>query len=447
MTLPIAVRSISGWGHYPKARVRCVRPERYRDLLLLKNLGAPLIAHGHGRSYGDAGFSGSNGITVLMERFDRFLKFDSTSGQVTVEAGVSFQDLIDVCLPKGWFPAVTPGHAPVSLGGAVAANVHGKNHYDQGSFIDTVQSLRLIDGEGELLDLSREDSRFAACFGSQGLTGIVRDLTLELRPVETGYLQAYHRQTTNLQETFAQVESLSHDWPYVVAWFDAMARGHKLGRGIVDAGYHASLLELPNALQQQRWALPAPQGLTIPPLPTRAVRRPLMRQYNRLKWYRAQTEWQQLEPWWKFFYPLDSLRNWNNLYGPSGFIQYQFSVPTDAGEGLTRRILEAAQQAGCPPLLAVLKRLGPPRQTSSPLDFLQEGWTIALDFPRNRKLMTLLKQFDLWLEAAAGRIYLTKDSRWRESQSMLITILEQHFQSAASSRWETVKQQGEKSNS
>jgi decaprenylphospho-beta-D-ribofuranose 2-oxidase len=434
MTLPIAQRELSGWGRYPRAICCCVRPERYRDLLQLKDLGAPLIARGHGRCYGDASMPTPNGIVVLMERFDRFLDFDPGSGRVTVETGVSFADLIEVGLPKGWFPSVTPGHSPVSMGGAVAANVHGKNHYTWGSFIDMVESLRLINGEGQLLDLRPGDSLFTATFGGQGLTGIVRDISLQLMPVETGYLKTLHRRTTNLAQTFSQVDEFSRDWPYVVAWFDAIAPGIKLGRGLVDAGRHASLTELPDTLRtHQRWALPAPKGLMVPPLPTRVVRRPLMRQYNRLKWYREQPEWQRLETWWQFFYPLDSLGAWNHLYGPAGFVQYQFSVPTGAGEGLTRRILEAAQGVGCPPLLAVLKRLGPPRQPSSHLDFLQEGWTIALDFPLHNRLMKLLERCDDWVAEASGRIYLTKDSRWRGADREASPA--DHFQSAARARW------------
>ncbi|NET35344.1 MAG: FAD-binding oxidoreductase [Cyanothece sp. SIO1E1] len=431
MNLPIAKRKLSGWGHYPKAICSCVRPERYRDLQQLTQLAHPLLARGNGRSYGDVSFT-SRGTTVLMERFDRILDWDASSGRVIAEAGITFADLIRIFLPQGWFPAVTPGHAFVTMGGAVAANVHGKNHYDQGSFIDTVDSLHLVKANGQLHQTSRDrdPERFYACFGGLGLTGIIRDVTLRLHAVETGYLQTERRRTKNLTETFAELEQASQSWPYAVAWLDGLAPGPKRGRGIVDMARHACLSELPKPLQTHRWALPYPQAQTVPPLPLNAIRRPLMRQYNRLKWYRSPPT-TEIKDWHQFFYPLDALGKWYRLYGPAGFIQYQFSVSGNLGLALIEKIMDALAQGDCLPTLMVLKRLRKPAQPTSSLDFLQDGWTVALDFPYSRNLLTILDTCDHWVVEAGGRIYLAKDSRWQGQ----LPVGESGFGSNGSDRW------------
>ncbi|MDR3390299.1 MAG: FAD-binding oxidoreductase [Sulfuriferula sp.] len=402
--VPTLSRPLSGWGRYPVEVCEQVRPERYRDL---RPAAEQQIARGQGRSYGDAALGKR---VILTERVNRLLAFDATSGVLRAEAGATLAEILDVIVPQGWFLPVTPGTRFASLGGCVAADVHGKNHHHDGAFSRHVLAIELILADGSRITCSATQNAalYWAAVGGMGLTGIIGEVSLQLIPVSSPYVQVRHHAAANLAETFALFNDAALDDKYSVAWIDCLASGDSLGRSVLMCGHHAPHDDLPAALRQ-----PTKPGKAraIPfDLPALALNPFSVKLFNAL-YYRQQSG--KTEPFFthysEYFYPLDSVAHWNRLYGKRGFVQYQCVIPDSGAFAAVTALLQALSQSRRPSFLAVLKRLGP--QSPGLLSFPMAGYTLALDIPlRDDGVFALLKKLDEIVLHYGGRVYLAKDA-------------------------------------
>ena len=401
---------LSGWGRYPSIRTELCTP---RDLAALQEDlagdGRSLIARGNGRAYGD---SAVNPIkTVSMRQFRHILAFDPETGIVAVEAGVTLGEIISSFLPLGWFPWVTPGTKFVTIGGAIAADVHGKNHHRDGSFGTCVMWMDILTPDGQVLRASRQENvdLFHWSLGGMGLTGVILRAGLRLRPVESGWIQQRTLPAADLAATMAGFEQ-ADDAPYSVAWIDCLARGRDLGRTLLMLGHHATRAELPRPRRRQPFTLPAPRPRRLGlDLPGWTLNRWSLRAFNQLYWSLGQrTSGPKLVSWDSFFYPLDSILGWNRIYGRKGFVQFQCVLPPESAEPGLRALLGSCAEAGEGSFLAVLKRLGP---QESRFSFPMGGYTLALDFPVRPRVLRLLERLDAITLDHGGRFYLAKDAR------------------------------------
>lgn len=413
-------REISGWGRWPRRRCRVAAPASPEAAAaLLAEAEGPAIPRGLGRGYGDCAMAPA--LTLSSRRLDRMLAFDPTTGVLEAEAGVSLGAVIATFLPRGFFPAVTPGTKFVTLGGAIAADVHGKNHHGAGSFGDHVDWLDLTGPDGATRRCSRGENPdlFAATLGGMGLTGLVARAAIRLRPVETAWIRQRTLPAPDLDAAIAAFEA-NLDATYSVAWIDCLARGASRGRSLVQLGEHARAAELAPDLAPERRAAP----LEAPRRPSRrapfdapgwALNPLSVRAFNGLYWragLRGPRE--RLTDWDSYFYPLDSLLEWNRIYGRRGFAQYQSALPLAAAREALAEQLEAIAASGLGSFLAVLKRFGP-GAPDRPLSFPIEGYTLALDFPLTSEALTLMDRLDEITLAAGGRIYLAKDARMTQA--------------------------------
>jgi FAD/FMN-containing dehydrogenase len=402
-------RELSGWGRYPRARCELARPERYAEL---RADTVPAIARGQGRAYGDAALNSAQRV-ILTERLNRLLAFDEESGLLRAEAGLTMQELLAFAMPRGWFPLVTPGTKYVSLGGCVAADVHGKNHHHDGAFSSSVRSLELIQGDGSRLCCSREENSeaFWATVGGMGLSGIIGEVALQLRPIESAYIQASHHAARNLQHAFDLFERYDSS-RYSVAWIDLLATGAEQGRSVVMVGEHAAADALSGTAADRPLHSEARGSRRIPfDMPAWLLNPLTIGGFNAL-YYRL--EGGRSTPFTvdydKFFYPLDALGDWNRLYGKRGFLQYQCVVPRDGALAALSQLLDALAASRHPAFLGVLKKMG--AASGGLMSFPLEGYTLALDLPfTGERLLQLLRRFDSIVTAAGGRVYLAKDAR------------------------------------
>lgn len=401
---------LSGWGRLARVRARVARPENLSAVNV--RLEGGLLGRGMGRSYGDAAVT-SEGVVVLTERLNRFLDFDARTGLLRAEAGATIADILETFVPRGWFPAVTPGTKFATLGGCAAADVHGKNHHRVGSFGAHVAGLKLLLADGSTAPCSpdHDPDLFRATIGGMGLTGLVTEVSLRLKPVETSYMMVRHRAARGLDESLAAFEDPALDDEYTVAWVDCAARGRALGRSVLIRGQHAKPSELPRGRRELRAGAAGPTFDMPFDLPSWALNSFTASLFNRL-YYRRQAS--RRAPFFAdldgFFYPLDAVGRWNRAYGRAGLAQYQCVMPrAGAGRGLPR-IFEELAASRLPCTLGVLKRFG--EEGAGLLSFPAEGYTLALDFPaRGRELSALLDRFDEIVLEHGGRVYLAKDAR------------------------------------
>ena len=403
---------LGGWGRYPVVRCHVFRPER--RAAVAETLGAKaaptFIARGLGRSYGDAALNADGGV-IVHDRLDRMLEFDPVTGELACEAGVSFADIIRHWLLRGWFPPVTPGTKFVTVGGAIAADVHGKNHHRDGTLTAFVRELTLLTADGELLRCSREAHAdvFWATVGGMGLTGMILDARLRLRPVESAWLRVDYRKSRDLDETLGVFAESDAGSPYSVAWIDCLARGRAMGRAVIMHGDHARAADV-RATGRAPYASAATRApLAVPCDVPSALLNPLtVRLFNAVYYSVHRDAPAQLVDMERFFYPLDRLGHWNRLYGRGGFVQYQAVLPTaESRRGLVA-LLERLSGSGRPSFLAVLKRLGP--ANAGMLSFPREGYTLALDLPVRAGLVAFLGELDRVVLECGGRVYLAKDA-------------------------------------
>lgn len=410
---------LHGWGRTARTAAT-VHPvtEAAQAAALVGSVGSRgLIARGLGRSYGDAA-QNAGGLVLDMTALDSRIDLDPVAGTVTCDAGVSLDVLLRGLLPLGWFVPVTPGTRQVTLGGAVAADVHGKNHHRDGSLGRHVRSLDLLTGDGEVRTIGPDLSPdlFWATTGGMGLTGVILRITLALIPVESSWMLVDTERAPDLDAVLAGLRAADRAFPYTVAWVDCLSRGRSLGRGVLTSGSHAPTGALSWRARSDPRAFGGGLGDRLPSLPPvfppGLMRRETALAFNEA-WFRKAPRRRTNQPQriGAFFHPLDSLPGWNRLYGPRGFLQYQLVVP-DGSVGIIESVIGQLAAAGTPGLLAVLKRFGGPNP--GPLSFATAGWTLALDLPAGASgLARLLDTFDDQVAEAGGRIYLAKDSRLR----------------------------------
>ena len=408
---------VGGWGRgsASSSQIAHVRTQVDLERIVIGARGSstPILARGLGRSYGDAAQC-AGGILLDCTALDQIIETDFDSGKIRVESGISLDALLRLAVPRGWFVSVTPGTRQVTVGGAIAADVHGKNHHREGAFSAHVESVALVTPRGRIdVDPETQGEIYWATVGGMGLTGVIAQADLRLRPIETAFMVVDTDRAADLGACMTQLTAGDDYYHYSVAWVDCLARGRHLGRSVIARGEHARLVDL--SPRQKAGALDyRPQShAKVPIAPTfNAVTPSLIAAWNEL-WFRKAPrrrvgEIQSID---QFFYPLDAVGHWNRLYGPRGFTQYQFVVPFDAEETI-RKVIEHLQGAGVAPSLAVLKRFGD--ADPAPLSFPIPGWTLALDLPLGGAAVgPVLDELDDLVANAGGRVYLAKDGRLR----------------------------------
>jgi decaprenylphospho-beta-D-ribofuranose 2-oxidase len=408
---------LAGWGNYPRYPTALFAPWTPSDVPALTAQRWGLIARGNGRAYGDAAIGAQ--FTISTSRLARMRAFDPETGLLTVEAGVLIADILATFAPRGFFMKVVPGTKFVSIGGAIAADVHGKNHHRDGGFGDNLESFELALPTGEIVTCSRSLNieLFAATVGGMGLTGVIVAATIRLFRIETAWMRQETRVAVDLDAAITALED-SASATYSVAWIDCLARGASLGRSLIYSAEHATRRDK-DALQPRLDAFcGARQGrISVPAaFPAWVLNRASVKAFNTLYFRNgsAQAGAPSLVHWDPYFFPLDSLTDWNRIYGRKGFVQYQCVIPLHRSRAVLAEILDRVSRRGSASFLAVLKMLG---ESSGLMSFPLRGYTLAMDFPVSRTLFAFLDELDKSVAGASGRLYLAKDAR--QSRKML----------------------------
>lgn len=402
-------KTISNWGNYPEVKAQVSHPAFETALLRDFDRGGKLLARGNGRCYGDAALSDT---VIDMTAYNKILAFDRATGIVTCQAGALLADVLELSVSRGFFLPVTPGTKFVSIGGAIAADVHGKNHHVDGCFSEHVLEFQLLGENGTLLNCSREENPdlFWATVGGMGLTGIITQATFKLRPVESAYIRQDCIKARNLKEIMRLFEE-SKNWTYSVAWIDCLQKGKHQGRSIMMRGEHATIDELPAKFRAAPLSLKQKGKKTVPFFfPNFTLNKYTVKAFNLLYYFkqfkRAISNFVDYDT---FFYPLDSILEWNRIYGKGGFIQYQMALPLESSEAGLGELLDAINKSGQGSFLAVLKLFGKNNRNAYN-SFPIEGYTLALDFKVNSKLADLVMELDGIVKKHQGRLYLAKDA-------------------------------------
>lgn len=404
----LATQKLSGWGRYPVQECQVCRPEKRRAVS--EALASPnvknWIARGLARSYGDTAINGGGGV-IDFTRLNRMIAFDPDTGVLECEAGVSLAEILDVFVPRGFFPAVLPGTKFVTVGGAIANDIHGKNHHRDGSFSQFVDEFQLLTAKGDILVCSRESNAdvFWATVGGIGLTGVILTAKIRLRRVETAYCTVDYVRTKSLEDTLAAIDESDERYQYSVAWVDCIARGASLGRSVLMRGNLATpdlLTRVSKPLQ-----LVNKREKTVPVDFPNFVLNPLsIRAFNTMFYALHPSASAKIVDFNTYFCPLDSIHHWNRMYGARGFTQYQVTFPLQSIRGLVE-LLEKASRSSRASFLAVLKRMGP--SGSGLLSFPCSGYTITLDFAMRPDLVPFLRDLDRGVLEHGGRLYCAKD--------------------------------------
>jgi len=397
---------LSGWGRYPTAIAKIIEPVSQKSAqshFLNKTLGYPIIARGSGRSYGDSALA----AYVLNTRFlDNFISLNTAKSTVTCGSGVQLKDMLNLVIPAGFFPPVLPGTKYVTVGGAIAADIHGKNHHQEGSFCQHLVSFDLLLANGEIIQCSRskQEDLFRATCGGMGLTGVILNATINLKKVASVFINQKTRVARNLSECM-DIFDASEECEYSVAWLDAQAQGEHRGRSLIHTGNHSKKGGCQPVLRREQY---------IPLIASsKLLNRYSIKLFNELlyqsKVIRRKSKQVSYE---SYFFPLDGIKNWNLIYGSKGFIQYQFVVPIDCALEAITVVLERISDSGTAPTLSVLKKFV--TGNDNYLSFPRAGYTLSMDFKRDAKLLRLLDELDEIVLSFGGRQYLAKDARMSE---------------------------------
>lgn len=405
-------QQLDGWGQFHPLSCLTIRPDSPSALTheITNAHHAPYISRGMGRSYGDSAIS-SQGAVILSQQLNRIIDFNPTTGALHAEAGLTLADIIHTFLPRGYFLPVTPGTQFVTLGGAIAADVHGKNHHIDGAFSNFIDHFTLLTANGQTLHCSptQNTDAYHATIGGMGLTGAILAAQIKLAPVQSAYINTTYQKARNLEHAIELFEQNADTYQYSVAWIDCLATGNHLGRSVLIQGNHATPDQLTGHAKANPLTPPPPKRRNIPfNFPNFALNKPSVKAFNKL-YYAKHKNHQTIEDFNTFFYPLDSINNWNRIYGKRGFIQYQALLPPQTANAGTTQLLQAIAKAGMASFLAVFKKTGP--ATAGLLSFPKPGYTLALDLPNTGKpLLKLVAQLDDITLKHNGRLYLAKDS-------------------------------------
>ena len=400
---------LSNWGNYPRVKAELHYPESAEEVRQLLSAAQRLVPRGNGRSYGDS----SLGQAILSsKRLNKFLAFDEKEGILHCEAGVLLSEILEVVVPAGYFLPVTPGTKFITVGGAIAADVHGKNHHVDACFSEHLLFIDLIDDKGSLIRCSKEEHSelFWKTVGGMGNTGFILAASFRLKPVETAYIRQESLKAKNLEEVMAFFEE-SESWTYTVAWIDCLQKGKNQGRSLLLRGEHAKREELPAKWKDKPLEQPKKIQLNMPiQLPGFVLNTLSIKAFNFLYYNKQFSKVSKaIVPYEPFFYPLDFIHNWNRMYGKKGFTQYQFVLPKEKSREGLKEILDQIRTSKQGSFLTVLKLFGKSNPLA-PHTFPQEGYTLAMDFPIRKGLPDLLKKLDEIVLRYEGRLYLAKDA-------------------------------------
>ena len=400
---------LSGWGNIPNSACEVEYPATAQEIQRKVTEADEILSRGKGRSYADQATNDGQRI-LKMEKLNHFLDFDENKGILTCEAGVTLDEIIYYFVPRGWFPLINPGTKFVTLGGAVANDIHGKAHHVDGSFVNCVVYFTILLADGRILKASREENSdlFWANFGGLGLLGTILTVSLQLRKIETTYFTQKSIVANNLAEMLVAIDEADEKYSYSVAWIDSLAQGKNFGKGVLIVGNEAKLNDLKGKERKEPLKRGGKSKITVPfYMPSFSLNKFTVSILNKVL-YVKQKGGTGLAHYDSFFFPLDMINDWNRGYGKKGFIQYQFVVPEEGGKESIHKILDAITKSGCVPFLNVLKKFG--AGESGHLSFPMKGYTFAIDFPVTKKLKDFTKKLDKMVLEAGGRIYLGKDA-------------------------------------
>lgn len=409
MLSPENTREVQSWGRYPRVKHTQVTPIYWRsEVPDLAGSGQSVLPHAYGRSYGDSCLN-EDGVALDVSHLNRFISFDEETGLLCCEAGVSLAEILDVMVPRGWFLPVTPGTKFVSVGGAIANDIHGKNHHAAGTFGCHVTRFRLLrsDGQRPICSPDQNPELFQATIGGLGLTGLILWAEFKLKRIVNPYIDADHIRFTSLDEFFEISAESDKDFEYTVSWVDLLVGGEALCRGIFTRGNHNRSPEL------ARKRLPGRLPLAVPfNLPQFVLNTLTVKSFNELYYHKQiPRRVHKVESYDPFFYPLDSIHDWYRMYGKRGFLQYQFVVPFEGGREAMREIIGRIRQSGAGSFLTVLKEFGTIKSPGM-LSFPRPGLTLALDFAyAGEKTLRLLEELDAIVRQYDGSVYPAKDAR------------------------------------
>ncbi|MCB1196807.1 MAG: FAD-binding oxidoreductase [Deltaproteobacteria bacterium] len=392
--------TVTGWGLYPSIKAIQYSPTSSDEVIDCIKSQKKLISRGFGRSYGDSALFS----TVLNSKHrDFILDFDTKEHLIKVCAGISIAELLPILVSKGYFLPVVPGTKYITIGGAVACDIHGKNHHSEGTFTKHVKSLTLVDSDGKKITCSRDQNSqlFYATCGGMGLTGYIDEVVFDLKQIKSSKISMSSHKAKNLSELYDLFERYKQS-TYSVAWIDCLAKGKKMGRGVFMEGEH-------NKLSNDLSYHPKKKLIHMPMMPTWFLNTLFVKMFNFFYFHKQfpKIVYKEIDidP---FFFPLDAVSRWNRMYGKKGFTQYQCVLPDPSREGM-EIILKTISESSMGSFLAVLKRFGPANKNF--LSFPIEGYTLALDFKLSDKVFALLKKLDEITLQYNGRVYLTKDVR------------------------------------
>jgi FAD/FMN-containing dehydrogenase/short-subunit dehydrogenase len=395
---------VANWGLYPKTESVVIYPETVQEIKELVTSGQPVIARGNGRCYGDASLSN---YIVSTTRLNKIIDFDTATGVIRCEAGVLLDQILELCVPKGFFLPVTPGTKFITVGGALASDIHGKNHHIDGVFSDHVTYFNLVDAGGNLINITPDNELFIQTAGGMGRTGIITELGLRLKPIETSFIRQRAIRAKNLNEIFRLFEE-NQDTTYSVAWIDCLAKGEQLGRSVLLLGEHAESQEIKDSKALQIHRAP---GLKVPFMFPKWVLNPLfIKIFNALYYNKPSSSGNAIVHYDPYFYPLDKIHHWNRIYGKNGFIQYQFVLPKEVSFEGVKKVLEILSEHKLGSFLAVLKLFGTSHEDRY-LHFPMKGYTLALDIKIEPRIWPILDRIDELVTSYGGKIYLSKDAR------------------------------------
>ncbi len=402
---------LSGWGGYPVQKAKIIYPENVNQIIEeIKK--SDLIARGNGRAYGDSSINVKN--TISMKYFNRMLSFDKNSGILEVESGTLLEEIINTFLPKGWFPYVTPGSKFVTIGGLIAADVHGKNHHKEGSFRNYVEWFELINSKGEIKRCSKNENKdlFEWTIGGMGLTGVIVRAAIKLRSVQTCWIKQKTLVAKNIDETLDIFEN-NMDATYSVAWINSTSTKKNIGQSLIMFGEHALISDLNKNDVSTPLKLKSKKKRNILfYFPNWFLNKKFIKLFNSFYYLIGKkTSKEKLVYWDDYFYPLDSILGWNKVYGRKGFVQYQCVIPLEKSKEGLIELLKEIDKSNVSSFLSVLKRFG---EQKSNFSFPMEGYTIALDFPVNNQTLELLEKLDEITLKYEGRFYLAKDARMKK---------------------------------